>query len=127
MSLHNAITMRKWRWTAEGQIKYCVSNLVICAVQAGIGPRIAPQDGSKVVKARLGHRQFQLPFWTTLFSNIFLHDNTNMLLHSKRPDVQSQAGGGPPAQPPGPYQGHPGWGPQGPGAPGQPQPGYRYK
>ncbi|KLJ12728.1 hypothetical protein EMPG_12283 [Blastomyces silverae] len=70
---------------------------------------------------------------TILLLNIFLHDNTNMFLHSKRPDVQSQAGGGPPAQPPGPYQGHPGWGPQGPGAPGapgvpgQPQPGYAYK
>ncbi|PGH14213.1 hypothetical protein AJ79_03186 [Helicocarpus griseus UAMH5409] len=44
---------------------------------------------------------------------------------SKRPDVQSQAGGAPPPQhPPAPHQGPPGWGPQGPGVP---QPGYGHK
>ncbi|KAK2800406.1 hypothetical protein FQN51_006132 [Onygenales sp. PD_10] len=49
---------------------------------------------------------------------------------SKRPDVQSQAGGGGPQQPPAPHGGPPGWGHGGPGqAPPQPPPqqGFGYK
>ncbi|EEH11314.1 hypothetical protein HCEG_05508 [Histoplasma capsulatum var. duboisii H88] len=69
-----------------------------------------------------------LPLSTHKYKEVICHVCRFAQDLSNRPDVESQAGGA--APPPGPYQGHPGWGPQGPGASGalgQQQPGYVYK